>query len=207
MMKKHTSFKEFFQMLSESESDTDIIKRRILDHIKRVKYFYKKMIEGGIIPKKDENLSEVNKHDSDKLKPRNLERQAKRFTADGTMTPGDEDDIYQVIREHVKSNPHHCEYWGSASQDHMSNGIHCEKMPDKYLYEMMSDWASTAEERGTKIKDWYDLCVIQRKRWFFSDRQKEIMLKCMDFLQGYVEPGMKRDYGRKYIDPAVAKKK
>ena len=197
------NFKEYLMESSDAIAD---IKTRIEDHIKRVKYFYKKLISEGMIPKSDINLSEVNRHDADKLKPKNLERQAKRFTVNGTMNPGDEEDIYQVIREHVKSNPHHCEYWGSSSQDHMSNGIHCEKMPDKYLYEMMADWAATAEEKGTKIKDWYDLCVTQRKRWIFSEHQKEIMLKCMDCLQKFIEPGMKRDYGRKYVDPAVLKR-
>lgn len=184
----------------------DMTRQRCIDHIDRVKYFYNKLVEGGLIPEEDINSEEVNRHDEDKLEPKNIRRQSLRMTTTGTPKPEDEQDIYNVIRDHVKSNPHHCEYWGKPNEDHMSFNVHCEKMPDKYIYEMMADWASTAEERGTIIKDWYDKCVLKDRRWFFSEHQKELMLKCMDYLQDFVEPEKKREYGFKYVDPATLRK-
>lgn len=181
----------------------DATRQRVIDHIDRVKYFYNKLVEGGIVPEKDINTDEVAKHDEDKLEPENIRRQALRMTPDGKLSKQDEQDVYNVIRDHVKNNPHHCEYWGKPNEDHMSFDVHCEKMPDKYVYEMMADWAATAEERGTMIKDWYERCVGQR--WIFNDHQKEIMVKCIEFLDPLKDETKKRTYGFKYVDPAVRK--
>lgn len=203
-MKRYT---EYIEEKSLEFNVQEITKQRCEDHIERVKYFYNKLVEGGMIPENEINTEEVMKHDADKLEPENIRRQSLRMTATGVPKPEDEKDIYEVIRDHVKSNPHHCEFWGKPNEDHMSVGVHCESMPDKYIYEMMADWASTAEERGTIIKDWYDKCVLKENRWFFNDHQKEIMLACMDYLQDFVEAERKREYGFKYIDPAQIWKK
>lgn len=208
-------FREFLMEKSSPEAEK-ITLQRCKDHIRRVKYFYNKLIEANMIPDDCLNSAEVNRHDADKLEPDNVRRQSLRMTPNGKPDPEDADDIYNVVRDHVKSNPHHCEYWGNSDQDHMSKNINCTKMPDKYIYEMMADWASTAEERGNAIIDWYNMCVIKGEgdngsephgdRWIFSRHQKDIMLKCMEYLQGEIDPSMKRNYGFKYIDPALVKK-
>lgn len=200
--------KSFYEFINEKEllDPEEATRQRCIDHIDRVKYFYMKLIEGGLVPVKDMNRDEVAKHDSDKLKPENIRRQSLRMTTNGTLSAKDKKDVYEVIREHVKSNPHHCEYWGREDEDHMSKNVDCSKMPDKYIYEMMADWASTAEERGTKIIDWYELCVNKERRWLFTEHQKDIMLECIEYLQTLIEPEKKRNYGFKYIDPAVKKR-
>ena len=63
-------------------------------------------------------------------------------------------------------------------------------MPDEYIYEMMADWASTAEEHGTLIIDWYKKC-IEGGRDYYNKHQKEIMLKCIKYLQKLINPKYK----------------
>lgn len=179
----------------------EICRKRVEDHIKRVKYFYMAMVSEGFIPQKDLNIVEVMKHDKDKLLKANLERQALRFSDNGKVSEKDLKKIDDVVREHIKSNRHHCEYWGDG--DHNTKGMDCTAMPDKYIYEMMADWFATAEEKGTPVMDWYNKSV--GTRWVFTDKQKELMLKCIGFLNAYYDSSKKRDYGLKYIDPATVK--
>lgn len=121
------------------------VTQRTKDHITRVKHFYKLLANAGIIG--PEYVRSISTHDSDKLEPENLRRQALRYCTDpDEMTDEIEEQIQDVVREHVKSNKHHCEYWGSG--DHRTKGMDCTKMPLTYVYEMMADWAATAEERG-----------------------------------------------------------
>lgn len=205
------TFKEFIEnKLLESSDEIlkaqDATRQRVIDHIDRVKYFYNKLVEGGIVPEEDINTDQVEEHDSDKLKQENIRRQALRMTANGVLSPKDEKDVYEVIRDHVKTSPHHCEFWGLPNEDHMSVGVNCEKMPDKYIYEMMADWAATAEERGSKIVDWFNKAIVNDKRWIFNSRQIDTIKKCIDFLEPLVDKNKKRNYGFKYVDPATIKK-
>lgn len=187
----------------EDKLKSGIMLKRIKDHIERVIYFYAQLAKSGIIPEQDINYKEVLNHDLDKLEPENLVKQCLRLTDGDKLSDEDIDEINAVVRKHVKTNRHHCEYWGKSTDDHNTIGVHCEKMPDRYIYEMMADWASTAEEKGTKIIDWYNKCVDSR--WFFSEHQKNIMLKSIEFLDKLLEPMRKRHYGFKYIDPAKLK--
>lgn len=184
------------------------VTQRTKDHIKRVKHFYGKMLKEGFIPISDQNQLEVSIHDEDKLIPENLRRQAIRYykTPD-ELTEEDENDIQEVVHDHVKANPHHCEYWGNG--DHRTTGMDCSTMPTKYVYEMLADWAATAEERGGKVIDWAKASVINLggKRWSFSDEAIDIMEDIIPYLDGEIEPSMKRDYGLTFIDPAFLKKK
>ena len=182
-----------------------ICKKRTGDHILRVKHFYSLMVRNHFIPDEYVNFSEVMHHDDDKLKQHNLRRQALRFSKDGNFSDEDRKEINNVIREHVKSNPHHCEYWGEKDEDHLSTRIDCTAMPLKYIYEMIADWAATAEEHGTKIIDWYDKCVLRQHRWIFSREQIQTILECISYLQPRIDPMLKRDYGLTYIDPAANK--
>lgn len=190
-------------LIETIENDTvSICRQRVTDHIDRVKHFYKLMWYNGIISKANYVPAIVERHDDDKLEPENLRRQSLRFKTDGCFTDEELKEIDDVVREHIKSNPHHCEYWGDG--DHLAKGIVCYDMPDIFIYEMMADWAATCEEKGGMLKDWYNKNV--GTRWIFSEHQKEIMLKCINFLSDNIDSSLKRDYGLKYIDPADVKR-
>jgi hypothetical protein len=46
-------------------------------------------------------------------------------------------------KQHVLTNPHHPEYWGS---------IH--DMPKVYMAEMVCDWYARSHEQGNDLRDW-----------------------------------------------------
>ena len=189
-------------LIVEAVDKVAVCRRRVQDHINRVKYFYKLMVKDGIIPEQYVDLNRLTSHDKDKLEPENLRKQALRFSEDGEYSEQDIKDINDVVKRHVKSNKHHCEFWGEGDQN--TNGMDCSAMPDTYLYEMMADWAATAEERGSTIESYGSKSI--NKRWFFSDHQVEIMWKCINYLDKKVDPSQKRDYGLTYIDPAKFRK-
>lgn len=202
-----------YKILKEAFDDVsdeilDKVTQRTKDHIKRVKYFYNLMLRQGMIPEEYENSSEVSKHDNDKMIPENLRRQALRYAyTPDELTPEIEQEIQDVVHEHVKANKHHCEYWGNG--DHRTVGMDCTAMPLEYVYEMLADWASTAEERGGTVDSWYRASVINvgGKRWKFSDEAVDIMEEIIPWLDGKLDKSLKRDYGLTFIDPAFLKKR
>lgn len=184
------------------------VRQRTLDHIERVKYFYKLMLHNNKIPEQYKNFAEVQKHDSDKLEKDNLKDQALRYKySPEELTPEIERRIQNVVREHVKTNKHHCEYWGNG--DHRTVGMDCSKMPLKYVYEMLADWAATAEERGGTIDSWYRSSVIEvgGKRWHFSKEIINTIEDIIPWLDSKIDKSLKRDYGLTFIDPAFLKKR
>ena len=111
--------------LVESANDNVVVtcRKRIQDHINRVKYFYTILVESVQIPLEDIDIKRVMKHDADKLKYNNLKRQALRYCGDRQLTQEEKQQIHDVVMEHIKSNPHHCEYWGVG--DYKSMCINC----------------------------------------------------------------------------------
>lgn len=189
-------------MIDVDPEIVEICKKRVIDHIKRVKFFYNKLVEAGIIPEKDIDFARIAKHDADKLEPYNLKRQACRFTKTGTVTPEQKEAANDVIREHIKNNPHHSEFWGAPSDDQFSTNVDCTKTPDTYMYELVADWMATAEERGTNCMDWYNKHV--GKRWIYNEHQCDILKKCINILDKYQGP--KRGYGLSYLSPGQMNK-
>ena len=189
-------------MIDVDPEIVEICKKRVIDHIKRVKFFYRKLVEAGVIPEKDIDFSRIAKHDADKLEPYNLKRQACRFTKTGTVSPEQKEAANDVIREHIKKNPHHSEFWGAPSDDQFSTNIDCTKTPDTYMYELAADWMATAEERGTNCMDWYNKHV--GTRWIYNEHQCNILKKCINVLDKYQGP--KRDYGLSYLSPGQMNK-
>ena len=60
------------------------------------------------------------------------------------MSESDKKQLFEISRkQHVRTNPHHPEYWGS---------IH--NMPNVYVAEMVCDWSARSHENGTSIIDW-----------------------------------------------------
>lgn len=167
---------------------------RVQDHINRVKYFYRLLVESGQIPLKDIDIARVLKHDKDKLKYNNLIRQALRYSPE-PLTDDEKKKIDDVVMEHIKTNPHHCEYWDKG--DYSSKNINCTKMTDTYLYEMCADWAATSEENGNSLLGWCD--DVLNKKFLFTDRQIDIIRSICEYLNDYIDPALKRDYGMKSI--------
>lgn len=64
-----------------------------------------------------------------------------------------------ALRQHVTTNPHHPEYWGSISA-----------MPRIYIAEMVCDWKCRANEFGTDLRKW--IMDDATKRWKFDSRSK-----------------------------------
>ena len=186
---------------SKHPKEESAMYKRVKDHIARVIHFYKILVEAGKVPKYEDRMGEVLKHDMDKLKPENIRRQALRFLSERSKE--DDKEITEVVREHIKSNPHHFEYWGKPEDDQLSTHVHCEKMPFAYMYEMLADWAATAEEHGNTVLSFYEDNV--GKRYHFSGRQDELIRKCAAVLDNYIDPAMKRTYSSVYIEPSTLK--
>lgn len=152
-------------------------RKRIKTHIKRVQHFYFEMLHYGLISPEHIDIDRIMNHDKDKLKLKNLVRQALRYIP-GPLTEQDKLNIHNVVMEHIKTNKHHCEYWGEG--DYASNGIDCTKMEETYLYEMCADWAATSEEMGTDLRGWYDKVV--NTKFMFTDEQIKIIKPMCEFL-------------------------
>ena len=73
-------------------------------------------------------------------------------------------------------------------------------MPVKYLYEMLSDWASTAEEKGNTIIEFYDSNL--GSKFLFSKEQDKTIRECIEFLDKAIDPKRKRQYSEVYVDPS-----
>lgn len=170
-------------------------RKRIQDHINRVKYFYNILVENRKIPLEDIDIERVMKHDLDKLKYDNLVRQSLRYCGDRQLTQEEKQQINDVVMEHIKSNPHHCEYWGEG--DYKSTGINCMEMNDTFLYEMCTDWAATSEENGNQLLWWCDKVI--NNKFMFTERQVNIIYSICTYLSDYIDPNLKRDYGLKSI--------
>ena len=163
-------------------------RRRIKAHIERVQYFYTKIVYGDMIPTTDDiDMDRVMNHDKDKLKLKNLVRQAFRYIP-GPLSDKEKLAIHNVVMEHIKSNKHHCEYWSDG--DYASEGNDCTKMEPTYLYEMCADWAATSEENGSGLMDWY--WKVVNKKFIFSDRQVELIRPVCEYLSQCIDPNLKR---------------
>lgn len=152
-------------------------RKRIKTHIKRVQHFYFELLHYGKISTQFVDIDRIMNHDKDKLKLKNLVRQALRYIP-GPLTEKDKLKIHSVVMEHIRTNKHHCEYWGESS--YVSMGVNCTQMEETYLYEMCADWAATSEEMGTDLMAWYNKVV--NTKFIFTDKQIEIIKPICEFL-------------------------
>jgi len=67
----------------------------------------------------------------------------------GQNVPRDQLDM--AIRQHVRTNSHHPEYWG---------GI--ENMPEIAVAEMVCDWYARSQEFGTGLREWITSEAVER---------------------------------------------
>lgn len=61
------------------------------------------------------------------------------------------DELELAVRQHVRTNSHHPEYWG---------GI--ENMPEIAVAEMVCDWYARSQEFGTGLRDWITTHAVER---------------------------------------------
>ena len=67
----------------------------------------------GKIPEQEINIDGIINHDKDKFEEKNMLRQVLRYKEN--LTVEEMHQIHDVVMEHIKSNPHHCEYWGEGT--------------------------------------------------------------------------------------------
>lgn len=125
----------------------------------------------------------------------------------------DKAELNSLVGEHVKSQKHHPEFWDpaiSAANFDDSNPpqVHCSKMPDRYLLEMVCDWAAVALKKNQPLFAWYNkVCTGDNPRFIFTDRQKKLIVestqKIIDKLdeEKLSYPGIK--YTARQIEPAA----
>lgn len=72
--------------------------------------------------------------------------------------------LFDVIKHHAETNPHHPEYWGSIQQ-----------MPDVYIAEMVCDCAARSAEFGTDLRQWFAEKATEKYGFSMDDRVGNII--------------------------------
>ncbi|HCI72100.1 MAG TPA: hypothetical protein DHV30_16495 [Balneola sp.] len=82
-------------------------------------------------------------------------------------------------KQHVNSNPHHPEYWGSIHQ-----------MPKVYIAEMVCDWSARSHEQGNDLREW-----IREKgtKIFDMTTQSKVYREIKFFVDLLLEPSFKNN--------------
>lgn len=98
---------------------------------------------------------------------------------------GMEDQMHDATERHVKSEPHHPEYFSDQTdvinkedRDEVKEVIDATKMPDIFIGEMICDWCAVSEERHNTPKKWADKNID--KRWKFTPEQKVLIYDLID---------------------------
>lgn len=139
-------------MTNKEEKYKNYLEQHIAN-VKRAFDFLMVKIGGGILSLSDLDIQALKKqiemHDASKY---NLDE----FTAYSNYLYGNKSDevvkaFRQAVKLHKSRNPHHPEYW----ENEMGR---VEKMPDKYILEMICDWwaFSLAKKQPLEILEWYD---------------------------------------------------
>lgn len=111
----------------------------------------------------------------------------------------DEEDLKireKAIFKHVKSEPHHPEYWDetctwesysmnpkSFLENEAGDNIHCidaRKMDKRAMIEMCADWCSVSDELGTDPQKWASDNF--GTRWLFTKEQEEFLNNTLELL-------------------------
>ena len=177
-------------------SAIDLMKVKVCDHIRRVKYFGRIAQKLGYFSGDETFSNAINAHDSDKLFPVNLAMQSNRlypkYVKKSVLNDKCKKEVDYVINKHIHSNAHHPEYWSKSRVNYLTNNVDATRMPNLYLTELCCDWSSVSEELGTHCLDWYNRVV--GTRFIFSPAQKEYIKDCLINLGLYSLSAMKRSY-------------
>jgi hypothetical protein len=91
---------------------------------------------------------------------------------------------------HIKSNPHHPEYWddditidclSAADRDTPAAPVNATGMPRVAIADMCCDWHAMGLERGNTAREWADKNV--NVRWNFTDEQVGWLYEFLDLLE------------------------
>jgi hypothetical protein len=109
------------------------------------------------------------------------------YNGKGYQTPGllSKEDENEATLHHIKTNPHHPEYWNkeeaNINKDDRSKSDHAidaSKMNGLAVAEMVADWQAMSEELKTNTaRQWYD--KQKNVRWKFSEHQEELIDKLL----------------------------
>ena len=81
------------------------------------------------------------------------------------------DQLELAVKQHVYTNDHHPEYWGSV-----------ENMPEICIAEMVCDWYARSQEFGTSLREWIEKEAIKRYQINTKSRQYKNIKKFVDLL-------------------------
>lgn len=89
----------------------------------------------------------------------------------------DEEKLKLAIRQHVKTNPHHPEYWGNIKD-----------MPRIYVAEMVADWNARSMEFGTDLREWIKGKACDK---FDMTTNTKVYKQIKDFVDLLLDPAFK----------------
>lgn len=130
---------------------------------------------------------DLSEHDSDKIacSADDLNLYALRNAMnDNKYRPlsGDKVVLNNLAGRHSKSQKHHPEYWDDAITVDDFNYedppiVNADKMPDRYLLELVCDWSAVAIKLNKGIFQWYNkTCTGDNPRFRFTARQRCILV-------------------------------
>lgn len=92
--------------------------------------------------------------------------------------------MHEASEHHVHSNRHHPEFYDKNSEINKKSEkiVNATKMGELDIAEMCADWLAMGEEMGNIAGEWADKNV--NKRWKFTDKQKELIYKIIEGIEG-----------------------
>lgn len=90
----------------------------------------------------------------------------------------DSDILWDTVKHHNSTNPHHPEYWGSIQE-----------MPTVYIAEMVCDCAARSAEKGTSLREWIADDATEKYNFKMED---EVGIKITRFINILLEPPFKK---------------
>ena len=83
----------------------------------------------------------------------------------------DKEKLITAIEHHQQVNPHHPEYWGGAND-----------MPPVAIAEMVCDWKSRSEEKGTDLREWIREVAFKKYEIPPTGKVSKLVKKFVDLL-------------------------
>jgi len=100
-------------------------------------------------------------------------------------------EMTKITEYHVKHNSHHPEYWDDSLISGFINPENRDDIPEIMIdatamnkisiMEMICDWVSVSQERGSDPRDWAEMNI--GKRWKFSETQINLIFNIIDLLK------------------------
>lgn len=162
--------------------------KRTKNHIEMVQKWCKKIEEydnrfkGLVEQAKDHDASKFKDPEADPYVYTTWKYKCKDDGVKFECPEGMDEKMDEVTEHHILSNAHHPEHWCGRKKNLInkkdrdkppSEIVDATKMPDMDIAEMLADWMSVSEEKGTQPKAWADKNV--NIRWKFTNEQKDLI--------------------------------